>query len=372
MSSSLAAAAAPLAALRASSLSRRRQQPLPVVNTINSNNSRSFGTKKTTTLLTLRNNKVSVSLSAADTNEAAAAYAADAFTATAAAASAAVAYHPSVVPLSPEAGVVAAHNLILIGGRGSGKSSVCRRLLAADKRFKLFCLDDMIVYEAGMSIPQIVEKHGWHYFRDLEYEVCRKAGAAFDGWTLIDAGGGVMVDLDKEGNELYSARKIDALKRGGVGKVVYVKRDVDYLMGRIAGDTNRPSLSDQSSFKQIMDRRDPWYLQAADFVVEGGGAAEAGASSAEGANLAVAMKKKHITRKVMRYFFEQTGEQPSEESVAAGYFKPGWGAKRRGDLTAAAMSAATLAMTSSTPAPPPPPGHPSEDDSEDDDDDDYR
>ena len=38
-------------------------------------------------------------------------------------------------------------------------------------RFKLLCLDDLIVYEAGMSIPEIVDKHGWHYFRDLEFEV---------------------------------------------------------------------------------------------------------------------------------------------------------------------------------------------------------
>ena len=53
-----------------------------------------------------------------------------------------------------------------------------------------------------------VPNHGWHYFRDLEFEVCRKAGAAFDGWTLIDAGGGVVVDLDDKGKEYYSERKV--------------------------------------------------------------------------------------------------------------------------------------------------------------------
>ena len=50
--------------------------------------------------------------------------------------------------------------------------------------------------------------------------MCRKAGAAFDGWTLIDAGGGVVVDLDDKGKEYYSERKVAALTRGGLGKVV--------------------------------------------------------------------------------------------------------------------------------------------------------
>ena len=50
-------------------------------------------------------------------------------------------------------------NVAIIGGRGCGKSSICRRLLAHDKRFKLMSLDDLIVYEESMSIPEIVSKH---------------------------------------------------------------------------------------------------------------------------------------------------------------------------------------------------------------------
>lgn len=58
--------------------------------------------------------------------------------------------------------------------RRCGKSSISRRLLATDKRFKLMSLDDLIVYEAqGSSIPKIVEDRGWPGFRDLEHEVTR-------------------------------------------------------------------------------------------------------------------------------------------------------------------------------------------------------
>ena len=47
-------------------------------------------------------------------------------------------------------------SLILIGGRGCGKSALCKRLVASDPRFDLRVLDDMIVEEAWMSIPKIV------------------------------------------------------------------------------------------------------------------------------------------------------------------------------------------------------------------------
>ena len=48
--------------------------------------------------------------------------------------------------------------------------------------------------------------------------------------------------------------------------VVFIKRDVDYLASKIAGDANRPSLSETNSFKEIMARREPWYERAADLI----------------------------------------------------------------------------------------------------------
>jgi len=191
-------------------------------------------------------------------------------------------------------------NVTVIGGRGCGKSSVCRRLAASDKRFKLMCLDDLIVYEAGKSIPDVVAERGWGYFRDLEYEVCVKAGRAFDGWTLIDAGGGVVTDLDENGEEIYSERKVAALKQNG-GLIVFLDREVDYLCARIEGDANRPDLSASKSFREIMARRLPWYRRAADLVIDGGGSEE---------NPAV--KKKKLASSIAAWYYNQTGEKPLE------------------------------------------------------------
>lgn len=205
--------------------------------------------------------------------------------------------------------VARAANLIVIGGRGCGKSSVCRRLAASDKRFKLFSLDDLIVYEAGMAIPDIVARHGWRYFRDLEYEVCVKAGRAFDGWTLIDAGGGVVTDLDENDEEMYSERKVAALKQNN-GLIVFLDRDVEYLVQRIEGDVNRPDLSASKGFREIMARRLPWYRRAADLVVDGGGFP---GDPDEDFQAKKVIKKKRLASRIAAWYYNQTGQSPLED-----------------------------------------------------------
>lgn len=162
-------------------------------------------------------------------------------------------------PLIPQ------RNLVLIGGRGSGKSALCRRILRLNKNFTLFPLDELIRYEAGgVSIPEIVAQRGWGGFRDLEFQVVEKV-SRFPGGALIDCGGGVVVDLDADGQEVFSQSKVAALRCHG--HVIYLQRGVKYLQSRIADDPDRPDLSANSSFAEIMERRDPWYRQAAHEVI---------------------------------------------------------------------------------------------------------
>ena len=158
------------------------------------------------------------------------------------------------------------YNLALIGGRGCGKSSVGKRLARTNRNFMLFSLDALIRYESeAASIPEIVEDRGWPGFRELEFEVVKKV-SAFPSGALIDCGGGVVVDLDEDGNEVFSKRKVKALKRHSL--IVYLERDPEYLLSRIEGDTNRPSLSESESFLEIMERRSPWYEEASDLILD--------------------------------------------------------------------------------------------------------
>jgi len=159
-------------------------------------------------------------------------------------------------------------NLVLIGGRGCGKSSIAKRLARTNRHFMLFSLDALVRYEAGgRSIERIVRSEGWAGFRERELEVVRKV-ARFRGGALIDTGGGVVAELDANGRERYSRAKVGALRRHGW--VVYLHRDVGHLARRSAGDPSRPALSSTESFREIMERREPWYRRAADFVLDCG------------------------------------------------------------------------------------------------------
>ena len=80
-------------------------------------------------------------------------------------------------------------NLILVGYRGTGKSTVARKLAVA-LAIPAVSLDDELVRRARMSIPEIVAAKGWEHFRDLEQalvaELTKTTGC------ILDCGGGVI------------------------------------------------------------------------------------------------------------------------------------------------------------------------------------
>jgi shikimate kinase len=184
-------------------------------------------------------------------------------------------------------------NLVLIGGRGCGKTSISKRVALTNRGFMLFSTDALVRYEAGgLSIPEIVDRDGWPRFRELEREVLEKLGKITAG-VLLDCGGGIMVDLDARGEEILSERKVELLRRDGV--VFYLKRDHRFLADKIAGDKNRPDLSETKSFLEIMERREPWYMHAAHHVLECGDAS-----------------KDEIALEVLKLFYHETGHDPNK------------------------------------------------------------
>ena len=148
-------------------------------------------------------------------------------------------------------------NVVLIGYRGTGKSTV-GKLVAARLDRVLVSTDAEIVKLVGQSIPEIVEQHGWEYFRDLETKICQDL-AGRDG-VVIDTGGGAIL----------RSQNVEGLKR--TGKLFWLTAPVESIAKRIGADTQRPSLTGTKSFldeiQDVLRERTPKYQAAADYIIE--------------------------------------------------------------------------------------------------------
>ena len=147
-------------------------------------------------------------------------------------------------------------NIVLIGYRGTGKSTV-GRLLADRLGRDLISTDAEIVKRAGQAIPDIVRQHGWEHFRELEAEVCRDL-AGKDG-LIIDTGGGIILRQEN----------VDRLKANG--RLFWLTADIPTIITRIGSDTQRPSLTGKKSFteevEEVLRERRPKYQAAADHQI---------------------------------------------------------------------------------------------------------
>lgn len=147
-------------------------------------------------------------------------------------------------------------NIVLIGYRGTGKSTVAR-LLASRLERELVSTDAEIVKRVQRTIPEIVAQEGWEHFRDLESEICREVAGRDQ--LIIDTGGGAVL----------RAQNTEALKKNGT--VIWLTASVETIAKRIGADNQRPSLTGTKSFveeiQDVLQERMPIYQAAADHVI---------------------------------------------------------------------------------------------------------
>ncbi|HVT90432.1 MAG TPA: shikimate kinase [Tepidisphaeraceae bacterium] len=124
-------------------------------------------------------------------------------------------------------------SVILVGYRGSGKTTVGRKL-AQSLWLKFVDVDDLIVDAAKKTIRDIFEQDGESRFRDLETQAVTKALTLAD--HIIAMGGGAI--LRDENRRLIKDSKM---------KCIYLRCDPQVLLQRIQGDpltaANRPNLT---------------------------------------------------------------------------------------------------------------------------------
>ena len=147
-------------------------------------------------------------------------------------------------------------NIVLVGYRGTGKSTVGRQLAARLGR-ELVSTDTEIAKRAQRTIPEIVAQEGWEYFRDLESEICREIASRDQ--LVIDTGGGAIL----------RAQNVEALKTNGT--VFWLTASVETIARRIGSGNQRPSLTGTKSFvdeiQDVLRERTQKYQAAADHII---------------------------------------------------------------------------------------------------------
>ncbi len=142
-------------------------------------------------------------------------------------------------------------NIVFVGMPGSGKTTAGEFCAKYFKK-ELLDIDEMIVKKAEMLIPEIFEKYGEDYFRDLESECAAMAGKQTG--KIISCGGGIV----KRKENLYPLAQN--------GKIYRIKRDLDSL-----ATDGRPLSKDIETLKKMGEERNPLYEAFADFVIENNG-----------------------------------------------------------------------------------------------------
>jgi shikimate kinase len=148
-------------------------------------------------------------------------------------------------------------NLILSGLRGTGKSSIGRRLAMVLRR-PFYDTDLLIEQQIGEPIPQYVGRLGWDAFRDLEHQVICQV--AHQRAAVISSGGGV----------LTFARNVEVLKPSGI--IILLAADPAKLAKRLERSYARPPLTDQPNLEAEMcalwTQREPLYRKVCDVVLD--------------------------------------------------------------------------------------------------------
>jgi len=146
-------------------------------------------------------------------------------------------------------------NIILIGYRGSGKSSVAREIARQSHR-TVYSTDDLIERRFG-KIENLVREHGWAHFRALERQLLQEFRGSH---AVLDCGGGI-VENDENRARLKS-----------LGTVFWLTADSPTIRARLSGSQNRPALTQDSSFldeiPDILRRREPLYRALADICID--------------------------------------------------------------------------------------------------------
>ncbi|MEY0973090.1 shikimate kinase AroL [Providencia huaxiensis] len=146
----------------------------------------------------------------------------------------------------------------IIGPRGAGKTTIGKKF-AESKGYQFVDTDKLILEKAGKSIAEIVEQHGWDYFRQLETDVLKSITQSD---MIVSTGGGLV--LAEENQQIMRNN----------GTVIYLNTNPEVLAERLAAEPQadqRPSLTGKSlveEIEEVMQQREPIYRATAHHIID--------------------------------------------------------------------------------------------------------
>jgi len=152
------------------------------------------------------------------------------------------------------------NSIALIGFMATGKTTIGKAL--ADKLgndYNFIETDQIIIEDAGKSIPEIFTEDGEIRFREYEIAACKKASQLKN--AVISCGGGVVL------NKI----NIDYLKKNSY--IVLLKSTSEEIYERAMkdGKESRPVINKEdpkSEIEKVLIFRRPFYEAAAEIIIE--------------------------------------------------------------------------------------------------------
>lgn len=151
-------------------------------------------------------------------------------------------------------------NLLLIGHRGSGKSTV-GQMLATRLNWRFTDTDQIIIDQTGRTIADIFARDGEPAFRRMEKKVLESLRKAQN--RVISLGGGSIMDPDNRS----LARRL--------GKIVWLRAPAAVLWSRICKDPHtsrtRPNLTASGGLAEVetvLAEREPVYESIATQIID--------------------------------------------------------------------------------------------------------
>lgn len=146
-------------------------------------------------------------------------------------------------------------NIYFIGFMGTGKSTISKHM-AEITGYEEMDADREIVRQENMRIPEIFEKYGEEYFRNLETQFLQKMQKRKH--CIVSCGGGMV--LRKE--------NVALMKENGV--IVLLTATPKTVLERVKNGKERPILNghmNEAYIEELMEARRKYYEAAGEIVI---------------------------------------------------------------------------------------------------------